>query len=76
MYKPLNIDFEIPEDLQQTIDEFLHCVNYNNCSCEDCYRAEIQCALNWCKRERLLSDDQIELLRNYYQRGGIYGQTN
>ena len=71
-YLPLKIDFEIPEDLQNDIDNFLHCINYNNKSLEDCYRTEIQCTLNWCYREKLLTDDQIHLLREYYQWGGIY----
>ena len=72
MYEPLKIDFEIPEELQYDIDRFLDHLNNGDGKLEDCYRTEIQCALNWCVRERLLSDEQITLLRDYYQHKGIY----
>ena len=77
-YKKLNIDFEIPEELSDTIDKFLDYLNRGEYTMDDCFQEEIRVILNWCKRENILTEDQIELLRNYYQRGGIrkYGQVN
>lgn len=72
MYKKLDIDFEIPEDLERGIDNFMECINYKNKELEDCYRTEIQCSLKWCCREKLLTEKQIQLLREYYQFGEIY----
>ena len=76
-YIPLKIDYEIPKDLQTEIDGYIDNLNNDNGSAEDCYRAEIMCILNWCYRERLLSDERIAELRDYYQHKGIlkYGQT-
>lgn len=73
MYQPLNISFQVPEILQQNIDEFLYNLNQENGSLRDCYEAEIRNILNSCVDcEGELTEDQIEHLRNYYCRGGVY----
>ncbi|MBQ8698660.1 MAG: hypothetical protein IJ521_06645 [Schwartzia sp.] len=71
MYKPLAIDFEIPEELDGTIKAYLHHLNYESGTSVDCYQAEIQVILNWCYRDELLTEKQINLLRDYYQRDGV-----
>ncbi len=76
MYKPLNIDFEITEELQQLIDEYVHYLNTGEGIADDYYRTEIQLELNFCFREHKLSDDQIALLRDYYQHKGILKEKN
>ena len=70
-YHRLTIDFDIPEDLSNTIDEYVDYLNNSDQSSKDYYTTEIQMILNWCYRESLLSDDKIQLLREYYQYGGI-----
>lgn len=76
-YKPLSIDYEIPVDLQEEIDNYIDNLNNDNGSSEDCYRTEIMCILNWCYREGILPDDKIAELREYYQNKGIlkHGQA-
>ena len=71
MYKPLPIDFDIPEELDDSIRAYLHHLNYESGTSVDCYQAEIQVILNWCSRDEVLTEDQIQLLRDYYQRDGI-----
>ncbi|MBQ7487456.1 MAG: hypothetical protein IJT77_08185 [Clostridia bacterium] len=70
-YEPLKIDYEIPEELQIEIDHYIDNLNNDNGSSEDCYRMEIMCILNWCYRERILTNEQIDELREYYQHKGI-----
>jgi len=70
-YHPLLIDFSIPEDLSDIIDEYVDYLNNSDHSSIDYYKTEIQLILNWCYRESLLSEDNITLLRDYYQRDGI-----
>ena len=69
-YKRLEIDFEIPEILERTINEFLIDLNEKRGRLADCYEVEIRSLLNCC--DLCLTKDQIELLREYYYRGGIY----
>lgn len=73
-YKELEIDFAIPEILQQDIDDFLHCLNEEGGSLADCYESEIRNILNGC--DTCLSYEEVELLRDYYCRGGIYVTGN
>lgn len=72
MYKLLAVDFELPKELNDTIKAYLHHLNYDSGTSVDCYQAEIQVILNWCLRDELLTEDQIQLLRDYYQRDGIF----
>ena len=74
MYKELELDFEIPDDLQDIITEYLDYLNKGETDIIDYYRTEIQLILNWCYRESLLTDEQIKLIRDYYQRNGILRQ--
>ena len=70
-YNKLDIDFEIPAELQDVIEQYVTYLNNSDGSLDDCYRTEIQLELNHCYRNGLLSAQQIELLRDYYQRQGI-----
>ena len=70
-YKALPIDYKIPEELEREIADYIDNLNYDNGSAEDCYRTEIMCLLNWCYRDRILPDDKIAELREYYQYKGI-----
>lgn len=76
MYKKLPIDFSIPEDLEELIDQYVTFLNTGKGIADDYYRTEIQLCLNWCYREHLLSDDRIKLLRDYYQHKGIKRTAN
>ncbi len=70
MYKKLEIDFEIPEELDEKINEFVNYINTDEKHLsEDCYRTEIACILKWCND---LSSDKIEQIKDYYVWGGIY----
>lgn len=68
--KKLGIDFEIPELLERTINEFVIDLNENRGRLADCYEEEIRSLLN--AYDLCLTEDQIQLLRDYYQWGGIY----
>lgn len=70
-YHRLSLNFDIPEDLSDIIDEYVDYLNNSDHSSKDYYTTEIQLILNWCYRESLLSDDNIQLLREYYQYGGV-----
>lgn len=70
-YSKLKIDYEIPEELSNMIDEYVCFLNTGEGIADDYYRTEIQLILNWCYRERKLSNAKIDELRAYYQEGGI-----
>ena len=71
-YHALDIDFEIPEILEQDIADFLRNLNEQGGNLANCYEEEIRNILNECSEFELLTDNQISLLRDYYCRGGIY----
>ena len=71
MYKKLDINFDIPEELEYTIDTYLQDLNGPYDTADDCYQAEIQVILNWCARDHILEEWQIRMLRDYYEHGGI-----
>ncbi len=71
-YKKLNISYPIPEELEKAIDDFMICINERDGDCENCYRTEIDCEIRFCIRERILSDDQCQELKDYYVHRGIY----
>ena len=75
-YKALEIDFKIPEALQEYIDDFLENLNERNGVFADCYEQEIRYLLNECREERRLTEEQIKILWDYYYRGGIYCTEN
>lgn len=70
-YKALPIDYEIPEELEREIADYIDNLNNDNGSAEDCYRTEIMCLLNWCYRDKILPEEKIDELREYYQYKGI-----
>lgn len=70
-YVKLSINYHIPHDLSDIINEYVIFLNTGEGIADDYYRTEIQMILNWCFREHKLSDKQIQELRDYYQEGGI-----
>lgn len=70
MYKKLDIDFEIPQLLEDGINDFVNNLNNQNGSLVDCYQEDIRNTLNGC--DLCLTSEQIELLRQYYCKGGIF----
>ena len=71
-YKPLSINQSLPEDLEIEINRYLDYLNSGDTGVEDCYQTEVNVALNWCRREHLLTEDNIIALKNYYVFGGIH----
>ena len=69
MYKALTIDFNIPNILEEDIDEFVTALN-NGVELVDCYEQNIRTDLNGC--DLILTPEQDRILRDYYVRGGIY----
>ena len=71
MYKALKINYEIPEILQDAIDEHLAYLNSGEpIMLDDIYRSEIDADLKGC--DLCLTKDQIQELRDYYVFGGVY----
>ena len=70
MYKKLKINFEIPEILEDSINGFVKNLNEQDGNLADCYEQDIRNTLNGC--DECLTEDQINILRNYYVKGGIY----
>ncbi len=71
MYKKLQINFKITPELEALIDEYVNYLNSGREDIDDYYRTEIQLELNFCYREHLLADEEIKMLRDYYQHQGI-----
>ena len=75
MYRQLEVDFPIPEFLQDMINEF---VDYLNTAEDplnkDLYESEIRADLNACDMD--LNEEQYWILANYYCFGGIYGSRD
>ena len=68
MYKKLDIDFDIPEELEYYINKYIDDLN-NHGGMDDCYRTEIDfCLKDWSNG---LTDSQVQLLREYYVWEGI-----
>lgn len=67
-YNKLNIDFNIPDFLEEEINVFVDYLNNSDGLSEDCYREEISLMI----RDSELSDDRKKLLKDYYVWGGIY----
>ena len=71
-YKALPLKYDLPEELQIEIDKYLDYLNDKGAGAEDCYQTEINVNLNWCHRDKLLPEDIIVMLKNYYVFGGIH----
>lgn len=69
MYRTLDIDFEIPQLLEDGIHDFLENLNTHNGDLADCYEQDIRSTLNCC--DDCLTKEQDKLLRDYYVKGGI-----
>lgn len=69
-YKKLDIDFEIPEEVEQDINDLIAYANKYGPLTADCYQSDLNNLLNGC--DTCMSEEQILLLRNYYVRGGIW----
>ena len=67
MYKKLKINFEIPDILEESFDDFVKNLNEQNGNLADCYEQDIRSTLNGC--DECLTEDQINILRNYYVKG-------
>jgi hypothetical protein len=62
MYSELNIDFTIPEDVQTGINKLLNYLNSGKDPLlSDCERTELNCELNWCLREKIMTEEQLTL---------------
>lgn len=70
MYKKLKIDFEIPLILEESFDDFVKNLNEQNGSLADCYEQDIRNTLNC--YDDAFTEEQLQLLRDYYVKGGIY----
>ena len=75
-YKPLDVDFEIPEYLQEAIDNYIRCLNHEKASCYDCYITELDLCIRDAWEEGYYSDEQREILRDYYRWHGILKSGN
>lgn len=73
IFKPLTLNYNIPEILQDNINLFIKDLNERNGQLADCYEEEIRSILNGCDED--LDEEQIGLLRWYYCKGGIYLNT-
>lgn len=63
---------ELPEELEQEIDVFVHHINCESGTSEDCYRTEIDCCAKYAKRTGKIADEQYDAVKDYYVHGGIY----
>lgn len=70
--KKMELDFEIPELLAKSIDNFVKAHNSGD-SLVDCYHAELYNDINNCMHTDI-SDENLERLRDYYIRGGMYDE--
>ena len=74
MYQKLEIDFEIPYLLENSINEFLVDLNEHGGRLADCFEEDIRSTLNGC--DLCMTPEQVQLLRGYYCRGGIYDSND
>lgn len=71
-YKALNVP-PLPEDVQHTIDRFLHYLNTTDSGLdEDIYRAELDSDINWYTNVGDIDRETSKRLKDYYVHGGIY----
>ena len=69
MYKELEVDFPIPYTIQKDIEEMLEYLNSGG-EFPDVYMDNLRADLNAYKID--FEDYQVEMLKDYYCRGGIY----
>ena len=66
----------VSDDLYSLIRDFVDYLNTtDNGLSEDCYRTEIDCEINWEKTHDILSEEDADVLKEYYVFGGIYDRS-
>ncbi len=68
--KKKEFSFAIPDFLAESIDLLIHGCNSNDLLA-DCYMDDLYDNINCCRGGEL-SDEQLEEIRDYYIRGGMY----
>ena len=63
---------ELPEELEEAIDIFIHHINCESGTSEDCYRSEIDSIVKYEKRRGKITEEQYDALKECYVHGGIY----
>ena len=69
-YTKLENSPTLPSELMIAIDTFMHHINFESGTSEDCLRSEIDFWLKDAKPK--LKDEDYEKLKDYYVHGGIY----
>ena len=65
--KPLQLDFTIPDYLQEDIDELINYVNENEDPISiDCYECQLYATINATKNNNRLTQDMANVLLDYY----------
>ena len=64
-FKRLEVDFDIPPILEESIQGLMQEVNSGG-SCVDCWQDEIRASINMCLNDELLTEEQGAVLRKYY----------
>lgn len=76
-FEKLKVDYDIPNEVQEDIDRLVDWLNDEQRTeteilyLDDCLRTELNCDLNWCLRERILPEQCIRELKEYYVYQGI-----
>lgn len=68
-----NFDFEIPAFLDNSINELINAYNSGS-TLVDCYISELYNDINNCMHGDL-TDEQLDEIRDYYIRGGMYEEN-
>lgn len=68
--KKKTFDFPIPDFLEDAINNFVNANNADD-TLTDCYLCELYNDINNCMHGEL-SDEQLDEIRDYYIRGGMY----
>lgn len=73
--RELEIDFPIPEYLQNDIAAFIKGMNEKDWSI-DCLMNEIQGSINMAMMSGTITKTQADLLREYYLYGGVFDESD
>ena len=75
MYEKLKLEFDIPDFIEEDIDKIMNYINVENPKRpedSDCLRTELNCDINYCIRENILTREHAEILKDYYVHGEVY----